>query len=225
MISYPELVELVQEPDPLERVRRSSHAFLSTTEFTGLAITFGGVEAGTHRLLYSHGYGPEAESHLLDSFIASDPLYQHAASSTEILTWRQGDFATGFAAQTWLRPAGYRNGFSLAIQHPKFGEIGSVHANCTEPDVGDRQLDEANALASYLASTLALYRAQLEVRLTSRERHVVRLIVEGASNPEIAAQMHIARRTVATHIENILRKFGTHSRVGIAVEATRIGLT
>jgi len=55
--------------------------------------------------------------------------------------------------------------------------------------------------------------------LTPTESKVATLVVEGMSNPEIAAQLLLSRRTVATHVSHILRKLGVHSRIEIAREA------
>jgi DNA-binding NarL/FixJ family response regulator len=48
--------------------------------------------------------------------------------------------------------------------------------------------------------------------LTRREREVLRLLVEGLRSEEIARRLYISRKTVGTHIENILRKLGVRSQ-------------
>lgn len=53
--------------------------------------------------------------------------------------------------------------------------------------------------------------------LTARELDVVRLIVAGKTNREIAAQLIISHRTVENHIAAIFAKLGVHSRLQIAV--------
>jgi DNA-binding CsgD family transcriptional regulator len=57
--------------------------------------------------------------------------------------------------------------------------------------------------------------------LTPTEREVVRLIVTGLANKEIAAKLFISPRTVQTHLTHIYRKLGVTSRVQLAQEATR----
>ncbi|WP_017556073.1 LuxR C-terminal-related transcriptional regulator [Nocardiopsis baichengensis] len=49
--------------------------------------------------------------------------------------------------------------------------------------------------------------------LTVREREVAGLIAEGLSNRAIAERLIISKRTVDTHVENILAKLGVSSRV------------
>jgi DNA-binding CsgD family transcriptional regulator len=52
--------------------------------------------------------------------------------------------------------------------------------------------------------------------LTAREFAVARLVAEGRTNPEIAAELRIARKTVAAHVEHILSRLGVGRRAQIA---------
>lgn len=52
--------------------------------------------------------------------------------------------------------------------------------------------------------------------LTPREREIAELVWEGLSNKAIAQRLVIAQRTAEGHVENILTKFGFHSRTQIA---------
>jgi len=57
--------------------------------------------------------------------------------------------------------------------------------------------------------------------LTPTEERVAALVAQGRSNPDIAAEMLLSRRTVQTHVSNILAKLGYGSRIDIAREAAR----
>lgn len=61
--------------------------------------------------------------------------------------------------------------------------------------------------------------------LTPRERDVLRLVVQGLADREIAAELSISPRTVSTHVTNILQKLDESSRTGAAAYAVRHGLT
>lgn len=57
--------------------------------------------------------------------------------------------------------------------------------------------------------------------LTPREREVLRLIAEGASNKLIARELNLSLGTVKVHVKHILKKLKLRSRVEAAVWAIR----
>ena len=61
--------------------------------------------------------------------------------------------------------------------------------------------------------------------LSERELEVLRLIVSGMENAEIATELNISPRTAKNHVSNILAKLGLPSRVRAAVYAVRQGVT
>lgn len=60
--------------------------------------------------------------------------------------------------------------------------------------------------------------------LSPRELDILRGIVRGASNKEIAREHGIAEATVKIHVQHVLRKLGVSSRVHAAVMASECGL-
>ncbi|MDE3196527.1 MAG: response regulator transcription factor, partial [Acidobacteriota bacterium] len=57
-----------------------------------------------------------------------------------------------------------------------------------------------------------------------REKEILRLLVSGKSNREIAELLHIAVSTVETHRNNILQKLNLHSLADLILYAVRKGL-
>jgi two-component system nitrate/nitrite response regulator NarL len=57
--------------------------------------------------------------------------------------------------------------------------------------------------------------------LTRRELDVLSLLVDGLSQPEIAAKLFVTPKTVGKHIEHILAKLGVHSRAQAVAVAVR----
>lgn len=57
--------------------------------------------------------------------------------------------------------------------------------------------------------------------LTMRERAVLRLLMTGMTDKEIAHVLGIGRPTASKHVQSILRKLGVSSRVGAVAIAAR----
>jgi ATP/maltotriose-dependent transcriptional regulator MalT len=60
--------------------------------------------------------------------------------------------------------------------------------------------------------------------LSSREREVARLAVQGLLAREIAEQLFIGERTVETHLANVYRKLGVASKLDLVRRADEIGI-
>ena len=61
--------------------------------------------------------------------------------------------------------------------------------------------------------------------LTSRERQILHLLIQGLSNKEIGLELSLSPHTVKVHLHRILEKLDLHSRVEAAAWAVRHGLT
>lgn len=57
--------------------------------------------------------------------------------------------------------------------------------------------------------------------LTDAERRVSALVVDGATNQQIAAALFVSRHTVESHLKHVYTKLGLRSRAQLAVEVTR----
>ena len=60
-------------------------------------------------------------------------------------------------------------------------------------------------------------------RLSERELDVVRLVVDGRSNDEIAARLGIGAKTVESHLRRLFERFDLASRTELATRALREG--
>ncbi|MDJ0784127.1 MAG: LuxR C-terminal-related transcriptional regulator [Desulfosarcinaceae bacterium] len=65
---------------------------------------------------------------------------------------------------------------------------------------------------------------QIQQDLTRREIEVLRLVAEGASNPEISEALHISPHTVKSHIIHIFNKLSVNDRTQAAVWAVQNGV-
>ena len=82
------------------------------------------------------------------------------------------------------------------------------------PSLATRLLDEFRRLGQAAADV---------ERLTQGEMDVLRLVAQGASNKEIAAQLHLAESTVSNRLSNIYQKLHVNSRTQAALLALRRG--
>ncbi|MCL1475681.1 response regulator [Argonema antarcticum] len=60
--------------------------------------------------------------------------------------------------------------------------------------------------------------------LSQRELEVLKLMVEGYSNPQIASSLYLSPNTIKTHVRGIMNKLSVDDRVQAAVVALRSGL-
>jgi DNA-binding NarL/FixJ family response regulator len=93
-------------------------------------------------------------------------------------------------------------------------------------EVRDGRLDGASVDAVLRAAGHRIARrTALPAGLTSREVDVLVLLARGRSNPAIAAELCISRKTVSTHLEHIYAKLGVTTRTEAALYAMQQGLT
>jgi DNA-binding NarL/FixJ family response regulator len=59
-------------------------------------------------------------------------------------------------------------------------------------------------------------------RLTGQERRILALIADGLTNRQIAAEIHLAEKTVKNYVSNLLAKLGMERRTQAAVFAARL---
>src|SRR5665213_368436 len=96
-----------------------------------------------------------------------------------------------------------------AARHELIDTIRSVHAGerCISPAVGVR-----------------LAERMMHPELTSREIDVLKLIVKGRSNKEIASELSIAEVTVKLHVGHILTKLQVNDRTQATTTALQRGI-
>ena len=109
-----------------------------------------------------------------------------------------------------------------AVSSPRLLE--AIHAvargeSILEPSVAAKVVAEFARLANQAARPQALANP-----LSDREIEVLRLVVTGATNREIAATLVIAEGTVRNHLTNILDKLEVSDRTQAAVKAKALGL-
>ena len=59
--------------------------------------------------------------------------------------------------------------------------------------------------------------AGVQAELTPRQQAVMRLVIRGLADKQIAAALGIAEETVGWHLKCVFRQYGTHSRTAAAM--------
>ncbi len=130
----------------------------------------------------------------------------------------------------------------LVIEGMRAGAAGYLLKDCSAEELctavravaRGQVLLQASSIAQLLASiptheslasrdTAAVAEAE-KIGLTVRELEVVRLIAQGHSNTEIAAELFVSDATVKTHINHIFSKLGARDRSQVIVKARQLGL-
>jgi DNA-binding NarL/FixJ family response regulator len=113
------------------------------------------------------------------------------------------------------------------------GAAGYVLKGATKQELVNtvsRVLAGEAVISSELASQLLRRLVQADrsapdtVRLTAREHDVLRLLVQGQTNGQIARQLRVSLSTAKAHVEHILDKLGVSDRTQAAVRALELGL-
>jgi len=114
------------------------------------------------------------------------------------------------------------------------GASGYVHKNASAEDLFSA-IDAVRIGESYLSPTVtqkvvdAIARpgdrpASAVSALTQREREVLKLIADGLSSKEIAAQLGVSLKTIESHRANLMDKLDIHKVSGLVRFAVRAGL-
>ncbi|MEM6431530.1 MAG: LuxR C-terminal-related transcriptional regulator, partial [Deinococcota bacterium] len=85
-------------------------------------------------------------------------------------------------------------------------------ASVTTSKINTSQAEQASLIGNVEASASSQTAAPLEP-LSAREQTVLRLLLAGMSNKQIAKELGVSVNTVKTHARNVYSKFGVHGRM------------
>ncbi|MGD9332836.1 MAG: LuxR C-terminal-related transcriptional regulator [Desulfobacterales bacterium] len=187
-----------------------------------------------------------------DKLPPSHKIYQQPASIVDILkalprtNCRNCGYATCQAFAAALRngeaAAGdcpdFANPISVFTIYPVLGPEGTIVSTFaiesdlpiseSEPARGEDKSPAPNKPSSATAHTHQALYDQFGIRiqsaLTPREIQVLRLLADGASNPDISEQLNISPHTVKSHVIHIFNKLNVNDRTQAAVWAVQNGL-
>lgn len=124
--------------------------------------------------------------------------------------------------------------FARALEHGAASVL-SIRATKVEFDMAIRAVRRENGVyvppdvASWLVAQTSHMKAkakthQVKVRLTPRENEVLRLLLEGLTNREIATALTISPNTVRSHLHSLSVKMEASNRARLIHRARELGL-
>ncbi|MBF9030567.1 helix-turn-helix transcriptional regulator [Rhodobacterales bacterium HKCCE3408] len=104
-------------------------------------------------------------------------------------------------------------------------ELGDTESARIELEAAEKTLADLGADPDLAGARAALSEltAPRGGGLTHREREVLRMMAEGGTNPQIAAELRLSPKTVNRHVENIFGKLGVGSRAAAVAVALKSG--
>ena len=191
-IALPDLAEAAARGDDPALAERAADQLSHSTLASGTPFALG-IEARTRALLAG---GDDADK-LYGSAIA------HLRQTRAVVHLARTHLLYG----EWLRRQRRRREARQELRraHEMFGSLGAAA-------LAERARAELEATGEHARPRTV----EAVDALTPQEARIARLAAEGASNPEIADQLYVSRRTVESHLTKIYTKLGVNSRTQLA---------
>lgn len=123
----------------------------------------------------------------------------------------------------WIILSSYENHQYVAAA-VRLGAAGYLLKTSPIEDIVTAILAVASGGTAFSARYLAIARDAGPLALSQREREVVRGVVSGLSNDEIASRLNLSRKTVEAYLTRLFDRFGVVSRTELALRAEHDGL-
>ncbi len=210
-----DLREKADERDALARARIHMQRLRAAAQEGG-AVERAWREQGAAELARARGkHDPRLWLKAADAWLAMGRLYAAA-----VARWR--------AAEAYVEGGERQEGAEVAAQALSTArELGSRWLVDELTGLAERaRLDlERGAAADHPASPEDNGASEDPFGLTARERQVLALLAEGATNRQIGNALFMAEKTASVHVSRILSKLGVRSRTQAAAVAHRLHLS
>jgi DNA-binding CsgD family transcriptional regulator/tetratricopeptide (TPR) repeat protein len=228
--------------EALALVARAWRLAVATGEQQKMA-TVGGARIEAAWLAGDHGAVRSTGAELLSLAATAG----HETLRGEVLRYlrRVGDAVDSFAGCPPPAAAGIAGDWALAAK--LWGAAGNPYeealelAEAPDPAVALRALGTLDRLGAVPAAAIVRRRLRAggvqgvprgpgaatranPARLTARQFDVLALLTRGHTNAEVAARLHISRRTVDNHVAALFERLGVGSRRAAAAKAADLGL-
>jgi DNA-binding CsgD family transcriptional regulator len=218
------------ELDEAERVLEQA---LAVADRLGARLPYALDLLGLGTIARLRGRLSAARSRLAAAFAVADELHDRSLAAEGLVGCAGIAVAAGDPARAarWLGAADAtreRTGRGRYRNHRQYQELVATSRQVLgdrrykEERVAGTRLSLAEAVAETTTQPLAAHRVRAPYGLTRREREVLRLLVEGRTDKEIATDLFISGNTVTNaHVRNILAKLGVRNRAAAVALAVR----
>jgi DNA-binding NarL/FixJ family response regulator len=104
-------------------------------------------------------------------------------------------------------------------------DIASKAFSALTPSSTKPPASATNYTSSSSTSTTYIDASAYVEQLTEREREILALVAQGASNRQVAERLYVTEGTVKNHMSSILSKLGVRDRTQAVLKAKELGLT
>lgn len=222
----------------------SAFSALGFDTYTYVSVDIEELESGNlkdydNNVIYLTNLPPRWVAHYVEETYAdADPVVRDCVLARLPIRWTETYRAnartaheTRMMSDAWEN--GIRRGLTIPVHGPK-GELGIFSLNSDLADkeflrVTDKTQFEAQVIAYHFHDAVQRTlktgeEIPLPTPLTDREVEILRWTVAGKTAWEIGGILKISERTVNFHIQNVMGKFGVHSKTHAAAKAMGMGL-
>jgi LuxR family transcriptional regulator/LuxR family quorum-sensing system transcriptional regulator CciR len=170
-------------------------------------------------------------AYIAKNYFEIDPIMAVARRSVHPFRWFDAADAINLTEEQRqffvdFRSAGFVDGYAVPV-YSRPGDIAYFCVGSCEREFKLESADllELQALCQIMHNRYqALVGEEQPLRLSPREREVLKLLVQGRSNADIAQQLALSVHTVDTLVKRCFQKMGVNSRTEAAVLALSRGL-
>ena len=185
-----------------EDAARSAAAARALADDLGLRMAIAMADRAHAAVALAAGDFDSAAEHALAAAAAADEVGAPVEGARSRVLAGQALAAAGDAARAITE---------LERAAGAFDAVGAVHRR----DAAERELRRLGHRRLHRRTRPGSADAGIE-SLTERELQIARLIVDRKTNPQIAAELYLSRKTVETHVRNLFNKLDVSSRVDVA---------
>lgn len=171
--------------------------------------------------------------YVAQGYVQSDPVRRACITARRPFAWSEIDRSPNFSAKHLrifpeAKSARLYDGIAVPLHGP-YGEVMGVGlASSTGGTDPLQHLNTINVIATQFHTAytglMAPPLAPVAVRLTEREREVLKWCLAGKSNSLIGEILSVSEKTVEFHLTNIFTKLDVSTRVAAVVKALHLGL-